>query len=323
MLWVDLSSIESEELATVHRALRLSDRAVAALEADPTEARATVFEDAVEVVVPALVDGLDSGPTVLQVLVGDAWVITRHAEPMPFLDEHRESIRDERPIGQLSPVEFLVSVLDWHVDSFFRAAEELEAEVDKLDDAALRTERDLLDRLVSMRRKIARVRHTLSQNREVFAELARADFLPDLEARENEALAGVARRLDRAGEAVAYTREMLIGTFDVHMTRTAQRTNDIMRVLTLASVVLLPSVVLAGIMGMNFQWASSRRRTCSGSSSAPWCSWRSGGSASPARVDGSDAGLRRDHRGREDSVAISPLGAAARVSQGTIEAPTT
>ena len=46
---------------------------------------------------------------------------------------------------------------------------------------------------------------------------------------------------------------MLIGTFDVHMTRTAQRTNDTMRVLTLASVILLPSVVLAGVMGMNFK----------------------------------------------------------------------
>jgi Mg2+ and Co2+ transporter CorA len=46
---------------------------------------------------------------------------------------------------------------------------------------------------------------------------------------------------------------MLIGTFDVHMTRTAQRTNDIMRVLTWASVILLPAAVLAGIMGMNFK----------------------------------------------------------------------
>ena len=46
---------------------------------------------------------------------------------------------------------------------------------------------------------------------------------------------------------------MLIGTFDVHMTRTAQRTNDTMRLLTLASVMLLPSVVLAGVMGMNFK----------------------------------------------------------------------
>jgi magnesium transporter len=37
------------------------------------------------------------------------------------------------------------------------------------------------------------------------------------------------------------------------MTRTAQRTNDTMRLLTLASVILLPSVVLAGVMGMNFK----------------------------------------------------------------------
>ncbi len=46
---------------------------------------------------------------------------------------------------------------------------------------------------------------------------------------------------------------MLIGTFDVHMTRTAQRTNDIMRLLTWVSVTLLPAGVLAGVMGMNFQ----------------------------------------------------------------------
>jgi Mg2+ and Co2+ transporter CorA len=37
------------------------------------------------------------------------------------------------------------------------------------------------------------------------------------------------------------------------MTRTAQRTNDIMRILTWASVTLLPAGVLAGVMGMNFQ----------------------------------------------------------------------
>lgn len=186
-------------------------------------------------------------------LVGDEWIITHHARPVAFLDENREAIRDARPVGRLSPVQFLVSVLDWHVDSFFRAAEELEAQVDKLDDAALRSERDLLARLVEMRRRIARVRRVMRPHRETYAELARPVFLPDLDAAERDALAGVANRLERAGEAITNTREMLIGTFDVHMTRTAQRTNDIMRVLTLASVVLLPSVVLAGVMGMNFK----------------------------------------------------------------------
>ena len=70
---------------------------------------------------------------------------------------------------------------------------------------------------------------------------------------ESAALIAVGQRLDRAGDAMARCREMLLGTFDVHMTRMAQRTNDTMRVLTLASVILLPAVVLAGVMGMNFQ----------------------------------------------------------------------
>ena len=37
------------------------------------------------------------------------------------------------------------------------------------------------------------------------------------------------------------------------MGRAAQDANDVMKVLTLLSAVLLPSVVLAGIMGMNFK----------------------------------------------------------------------
>jgi magnesium transporter len=37
------------------------------------------------------------------------------------------------------------------------------------------------------------------------------------------------------------------------MGRVAQRANDVMKLLTLLSAILLPAVVLAGIMGMNFQ----------------------------------------------------------------------
>jgi Mg2+ and Co2+ transporter CorA len=253
LLWIDASSMDAAELATVRRALGLSDRASAALKARPTGPDARVLDGAVEVVVRVLADGATGDPTSVQVLVGDEWIITHHARPMPFLNERREAIRDDRPVGRLTPVQFLVSLLDWHVDSIFRAAEELEAEVDRLDDAALGSDRDILARLVDMRGRIARVRRVMSPHRETFAEIARPVFLPDLDATERDALAGVASRLERAGEAITNTREMLIGTFDVHMTRTAQRTNDIMRVLTLASVVLLPSVVLAGVMGMNFK----------------------------------------------------------------------
>ena len=77
--------------------------------------------------------------------------------------------------------------------------------------------------------------------------------MPELDRDDSARIARVVAGLERATASIAQVREMLIGVFDVHMTRTAQRTNDIMRVLTLASVILLPAVVLAGIMGMNFR----------------------------------------------------------------------
>ena len=47
-------------------------------------------------------------------------------------------------------------------------------------------------------------------------------------------------------------REAIVGSFDVLIARGGHHTNQIMKVLTLASVILLPGTLLAGVMGMNF-----------------------------------------------------------------------
>jgi len=253
LLWADAVAPDEDDLDVLRRALKLSDATVDAIVDRPSAAHATVLDDGIRITVMTPGAAPDDDPVPLQVLLGDEWVVTAHAEPVPFLDEERERVRDERELGLLTPVQFLAAVLDWHVDAFFGLAEALEREVDELDDAALGTERDLLQRLVGTRRRIARARRLLSSHRDLFAELQRPDFMPTKEPSEAELLAAVAGRLDRAGEALANAREMLIGTFDVHMTRTAQRTNDIMKVLTLASVILLPASVVAGVMGMNFK----------------------------------------------------------------------
>ena len=253
LLWIDLEDPSDAELDTLKRTLGLPDDTWDAVRPEPKKADAFNRDGAIEVILVALANDLRDDPVPLQILVGEVWIVTRHSESMAFLDAHRERVMDQREVGLLTPLELFISVLDWHVDSFFAAAEQLEGDVDRLDEAALGTERDMLDRMVRMRRQIARVRRILTPHRGVFAEIARPDFLPALDERQRGALVQVQQRLDMAAEAISNAREMLLGTFDVHMTRTAQRTNDIMRVLTLVSVVLLPSVVVAGVMGMNFK----------------------------------------------------------------------
>ena len=102
-----------------------------------------------------------------------------------------------------------------------------------------------------MRRRIGLIRRTLAPHRVAFAALARPDMA--LHEELGEPWPGLTDRLDRALDAVENLRDLLLGTFEIHMGRTAQDANDMMKVLTLLSAVLLPAVVLAGVMGMNFK----------------------------------------------------------------------
>jgi magnesium transporter len=254
LLWIDVQAPTDDECTLVASALTLDAASVEALANGATTPDGHVLDEGVLVTVHTLREDVSETPIVLHIMVGQDWVLTWHPEPIAFLDEHHERIQDQREVGSLTAVLLLVAMLDWHLDTFYTAADQLEHDVDELDEVALRGEEtNILGRLVDMRRRIARVRRLLNVHREMYAEVGRPDFMPEIDSREAEALASLIHRLERATDAVANAREMLIGTFDVHMTRTAQRTNDIMRLLTWVSVTLLPAAVLAGVMGMNFQ----------------------------------------------------------------------
>jgi magnesium transporter len=253
LLWVDITGDDEEEIEVVRRGLDLDDRITDALLEALERPDTSVLDGAVQLTF-LWVDDADVGdPSPIQVIAGSGWVITRHPTPLARLDEQRAKITDQRDIGMLRPVEFVVAILNWHLDGFFKVAERLEIAVDQLDEQALRGSRDLLGTLVAMRLRIAKARRVAAAHNGVYTEMARPDFLPELEDRDRELLVRAADRLERAIAAISSVREMLIGTFEVHMTQTAQRTNDIMRVLTWTSVILLPAVVVAGIMGMNFK----------------------------------------------------------------------
>ena len=252
LLWIDLAGPTEEEIGAVREALSADEGLASLLTRELGLPTAAVHDHGLEVVVAGL-DPHAIEPRVVQILAGEGWVITRHDVETEFLDEHRRNILDARELGRLAPVEFLASILGWQLDTYFATAAALEREIDDLDDAALRGEGELLERLVHLRGRIARARRILNPHRDVYAELARPDFLAERFADGSEELNDLLSRLQRAADAIGNAREMLIGSFDIHMSHLAQRTNDVMRVLTLASVVLLPSVVIAGVMGMNFR----------------------------------------------------------------------
>jgi Mg2+ and Co2+ transporter CorA len=87
----------------------------------------------------------------------------------------------------------------------------------------------------------------------MFLSLTRPELEGMSSADTAERFANLRARLEDAVQAARDSRDSVVGSFDVLIARTGHRTNEIMKVLTLASVLLLPGALIAGVLGMNFR----------------------------------------------------------------------
>lgn len=191
----------------------------------------------------------------LDLFSGPNYVVTFHPEPIEFLQNFDQHVQGDTQIGRLTGPSFLAALLDWHVSSYFGVLNKLEDKVDALDEAALlqSATQEFLADLVDVRRRVAEVRQMLAPHREVFAALARPDFEVVASSEAAAHFRALNDRLERALDNVEHAREIIIGTFELFMTGTAQSTNDTMKILTLVTVISGFLGVIAGVMGMNFE----------------------------------------------------------------------
>jgi magnesium transporter len=233
---------------------------VARLANEPKRADLTQYADHLHLVMEAMEqppdperDGQMPIRRSLDLVAGHDWVVTVHDGPLEALQRLDAVTEGETRFGAMDAAGLMAAIADEVIAGYLSLVEGIEREIDELDERALRRRprNDILLQIVALRRRIGLIRRTLTPHRIAFAALAR----PEMELHEElgRPWPGLTDRLDRAVEAVENLRDLLLGTFDIHMGRAAQDANDVMKVLTLLSAVLLPAIVLAGVMGMNFK----------------------------------------------------------------------
>jgi Mg2+ and Co2+ transporter CorA len=255
LLWIDIEgNLDEEEGERFAKRFALEWRTRRALQRALDQPFIGVHGEYVHVRVAAEPDPVRSTTAWLDIIAGENVVITSHQRPIGFLVDFDDRIEADTNLGTLGSATFLAALLDADITSYHAAVDRIEDEVDVLDTHSLGDDsrRGLLNDLVALRRRIARLRRLLADHRAVFAALASPD-LAGIPAGDDgrAALTAVSSRFDGAMGAVEDSREVLLGSFEVYMTRTAQRTNEVMKVLTLATVLLLPGSMVAGLLGMN------------------------------------------------------------------------
>jgi Mg2+ and Co2+ transporter CorA len=249
LLWVDVDDAKSA--VDVVQLLGFPD-AVATM---PVEEGIRFRDRFIRLAVTGLLDlPGDPKPIIVHLVVGRNVVVSLHDGPVRGLEDPIEEIAGDPRFGRLSGGVFLGLLLEGMLAGYRAEVERIEQVIDDLDEQALRERRptELLDALVHLRHQVALLRRGLSGQQPVFSSLVR----PIEGERKNpvgQPGPELLERLERLLQTVDQLREQLVGSFDIIQGRTAQHTNDVVRVLTVISGVLLPSVVVAGVMGMNFE----------------------------------------------------------------------
>jgi magnesium transporter len=180
-------------------------------------------------------------------------ILTLQDRHFGFFGPVRKRLREGiGPIRTAGPDYLASALLDTLVDRYFPVVEQLASELEDLEDrVSEEPEPELLVRLHHVRRQLVVIRRSGWPQREALRSLAQ-DASPFIGDEARAYLRNTEQHITQIMEAVDSSREMTAGLVDIYLSNVSQRTNDVMKVLTLMASIFIPLTFIAGIYGMNF-----------------------------------------------------------------------
>jgi magnesium transporter len=204
------------------------------------------------------VPGLARGSEVLElheldVFLGRNYIVTFHVSPMEILEAERSGIaRDPRDRLRHGPDHLLFRVLERAVDQSLTVIEDLDEQVDTIQNTIIeRQSPKVLRTIFRIKRSSIRLHKTLAPQRELLNRLARDPYQPIRE-EHRVYFRDLYDHLVRIHDISEGLRDLIAGTLETYLSVISNRTNEIMKTLTMVTVMFLPMSFLAGFFGMNF-----------------------------------------------------------------------
>ncbi|HVJ15831.1 MAG TPA: magnesium/cobalt transporter CorA [Polyangiaceae bacterium] len=254
--WVDLTKPTEDELEELGRAFGFHGLALDDCRTFDQRPKLEPYSDHLFVVMHRLMVDLkppQARGLELHAFIGERYLVTVHEEALSELEQVFERLEHEAESMKRGPAFWYYLVADKVVDSTQAELEVLAQAVEDTEEQVLHgAQPKMVDRIFSLKRQLAVARRLVSPERELFASLSKWGS-PLIDERTSFYYRSVYDELVRAVESIESHRELLSNALDAHFSAVSQRTNDIMKDLTLMSSIFLPLAFVTGFFGMNFE----------------------------------------------------------------------
>jgi len=187
----------------------------------------------------------------LSCVLTDRVLLTWHYHPVVGVDALKMQVTRHGAMVGRGPDHLLQKVIDESVEGYIPVIDKIEDDLDNLEETIFhRPEPRTLERLMSYKRGIQNLRRTMQHERDTVSRLIRGESRRISET-DTTQFRDVHDHLLRYLEVLETNREMISDLVQIYLACDSQRLNEVMRVLTGLSTIVLPMGLITGIYGMN------------------------------------------------------------------------
>ncbi len=189
----------------------------------------------------------------LDFFLGKNFLVTYHEKPLRSVVLVEE--RALKGTGQIAraPDRVAHSLLDALVDNYKPALDELSMEIGELEQLALQhPDKHTLNRILLIKKEVMHLRRIIGPQREVLARFAEGEFKlirPHLV----PYYRNVYDALFHIGEIAQGYTDSLTGILQVYLNMSSNQTGEVVKLLTLITVITTPLMMIGTWYGMNFE----------------------------------------------------------------------
>jgi magnesium transporter len=188
----------------------------------------------------------------VDIFLGRNYLVTHHIEPVNAIEQLRSICQRDARRLQRGVDYLLFELVDAIVADYMPCLDALDEAANSLEDEVFANPtKETLPRIFALKRAAIQLRRILSPQREVLNRLARDEYRV-VDARERVYFRGVYDHLVRLHDINEGLRDLIGGGLDIYLSAASNRLNEVMRILTMVTVLFLPLTFLTGFFGMNF-----------------------------------------------------------------------
>lgn len=188
----------------------------------------------------------------LDIFLGSNYLVTHHRQPVDAVERVWQHIcRDPRRLAH-GPDYVLYLLLDTLTADYMPTIDALDAALDALETTVFtHPTPQTLSTIFTVKRAALHLRRIIGPQREVLNKLAR-DAYAVIDPEDRVFFRDVYDHLVRLVDLNETLRDLTSGALDTYLSVTSNRTNEVMKVLTIISALFMPISFVVGFFGMNF-----------------------------------------------------------------------